>query len=93
MGLWDLPWELFRMKNLKRLLLANNHLWSLPSEIALLTTLERLNVRLSKRLDRDLTKSHVVSGQQQPAQVSSARARSADQSEAAFGAALEAARS
>jgi hypothetical protein len=62
------------MKNVKLLCLNNNNnnLCSLPSEIALLATLEELAVRLPKRLDRDLTKSHVVSGRRQPAQVSSA---------------------
>jgi hypothetical protein len=90
MGLTEVPSELFRMKNVKTLFLDNNYLCSLPSEIALMTTLERLIVRLSKRLDRDLTKSHVVSGRWQPAQVSSARGRSADQSQGAQRAALEA---
>jgi Leucine-rich repeat (LRR) protein len=52
MGLTDVPSELFRMKNLKELNLSNNKLCSLPSEIAQLATLERLYVRLSKRLDR-----------------------------------------
>jgi hypothetical protein len=55
MGLTELPSELFRMKNLRRLDLSFNKLCSLPSEIAHLTTLEQLWVRLSKRLDRDLT--------------------------------------
>ena len=56
MGLTEVPCELFRMKNLKTLWLNVNNLCSLPSEIAHLT-LERLSVRLWKRLDRDLTKS------------------------------------
>jgi hypothetical protein len=56
MGLMEVPSELFRMKNLKELDLADNMLCSLPGEIAHLTTLERLIVRLSKRSDRDLTK-------------------------------------
>jgi Leucine-rich repeat (LRR) protein len=43
------------MKNVKTLLLGFNKLCSLPSEIALMTTVEMLNVRLSKRSDRDLT--------------------------------------
>jgi hypothetical protein len=60
MTLTELPSELFRLKNLKTLDLLSNCLCSLPSEIAHLTTLERLFVRLPKRLDRDLTKSHVV---------------------------------
>jgi hypothetical protein len=60
MGLTEVPSELFRMKNLKRLYVDNNNLCSLPSEIAHLANLEWLYVRLSKRLDRDLTKSHVV---------------------------------
>jgi hypothetical protein len=60
MGLTEVPSELFRMKNLKSLWLYSNKLCSLPSEIAHLTTLEQLWVRLSKRFDRDLTKSHVV---------------------------------
>jgi hypothetical protein len=81
MGLTELPSELFRMKNLKELHLTGNKLCSLPSEIALMTTLERLYVRLLNRLDRDLTKSRVDSGVEQPAQVSSARARSVDQSQ------------
>ena len=90
MRLKEVPSELFRMKNLKALVLYDNKLCSLPSDIAHLTTLEQLWVRLSKRLDRDLTKSHVVSGQQQPAHFFSARARSADQSEDSRRAALEA---
>jgi Leucine-rich repeat (LRR) protein len=49
MGLTEVPSELFRMKKLKSLDLSNNNLCSLPSEIAHLTTLERLYVRLSKR--------------------------------------------
>jgi Leucine-rich repeat (LRR) protein len=52
MGLTVVPAELFRLKNLKELTLYNNKLCSLPSEIAHLTTLERLYVRLSKGLDR-----------------------------------------
>ncbi len=90
LGLTELPCELFRMKNLRRLDLARNHICSLPSEIAHLMKLEELDVRLSKRLDRGLTKSYGVSGLRQPAGVSSARARSADQSEGALRAALEA---
>jgi hypothetical protein len=90
MGLAEVPCELFRLKNLKTLWLGNNNLCSLPSEIAHLTMLEQLWVRFSKRLDRDLTKSHVVSAQQQPAHVSSARTRSADQSAEALRAALDA---
>jgi hypothetical protein len=78
MGLTEVPSELFRMEHVNTLDLYNNNLCSLPSEIAHLATLEVIFVRLSKRLDRDLTKSHVVSGQQQPAHVASARARSAD---------------
>jgi Leucine-rich repeat (LRR) protein len=78
MGLTEVPSELFRMTNVKRLWLNNNNLCSLPREISHLTKLETLYVRLSKRLDRDLTERHVVSGLQQPAHVSSARARSAD---------------
>jgi hypothetical protein len=78
MGLTELPSGLFRMKNLKQLYLNDNKLCLLPSEIALLAKLEILYVRLSKRLDCDLTKSRVVSGRPQPAQVSTARARSAD---------------
>jgi hypothetical protein len=90
MGLTELPSELFRMKNLKKLWLGKNYLCSLPSEIAQLATLMGLSVRLSKQLGRELTKNHVVSGLQQPAHVSSARARSADQSEVALRAAIEA---
>jgi hypothetical protein len=89
MGLTEVPSELFRMKNVKELYLDSNKLCSLPSEIAQLTTLEWLIVRLSKRLDRHLTKSH-VSGRGQPARVSSARTRSADQSQVAQRAAIEA---
>jgi hypothetical protein len=58
MGLTEVPSELFRMERVKTLDLYNNNLCSLPSEIALMTTLEGLYVRLSKRYDRDLTKSH-----------------------------------
>ncbi len=91
MGLTELPSELFRMKNVKVLWLGVNNLCSLPSDIAHLGKLERLYVGLPKRLGRDLTKSHVVSGQQrQPAQVSSTRVRSADKSEVAYCAAFEA---
>jgi hypothetical protein len=60
MGLTEVPFELFRMENLKQLSLHDNNLCSLPSEIAHLTTLEELMVRLSKRLDRELTECHVV---------------------------------
>jgi hypothetical protein len=45
MGLTEVPSELCRMKNLE-LHLYNNNLCSLPSEIAHLSTLERLYVRL-----------------------------------------------
>jgi Leucine-rich repeat (LRR) protein len=55
MGLRELPSELFRMKNLKTLSLSNNKLGSLPSEIAHMTKLKWLYVRLLKRLDRDVT--------------------------------------
>jgi Leucine-rich repeat (LRR) protein len=44
MGLTEVPSELFRMKNVKALSLSNNNFCSLPSEIALMTTLEGLNV-------------------------------------------------
>jgi hypothetical protein len=87
MGLTEVPSELFCMKNLKTLYLHYNKLCSLPSEIAHLTTLEVLSVRFSKRFDRDLT-IVVVSGRQ-PAHVSSARTRAADQSQGALRAALE----
>jgi Leucine-rich repeat (LRR) protein len=60
MGLMEVPAELFRMKNVSVLWLGNNNLCSLPSDIALLTKLEWLYVRFSKRSDRDLTKRHVV---------------------------------
>jgi hypothetical protein len=89
MGLTEVPCELFRMKNLKKLWLSSNKLCSLPSEIAHLATLEVLYVRLPKRFDRDLT-IVVVSGAIQPAHVSSARARSADQSQGALRTAIEA---
>jgi Leucine-rich repeat (LRR) protein len=49
MDLTGVPSELFRMKNAKELYLAFNVLCSLPSDIAQLTTLEKLGVRLSKR--------------------------------------------
>jgi Leucine-rich repeat (LRR) protein len=42
MGLTEIPSELFRMKNLKKLWLSSNKLCSLPSEIAHLATLEML---------------------------------------------------
>jgi internalin A len=53
MGLMELPTELFRMKNLGKLFLNNNKLCSLPSDIAHMTTLEELRVRVLKRLDRE----------------------------------------
>jgi hypothetical protein len=81
MGLVELPSELLRMKNLKTLWLHANNLCSLPSEIAHLETLEFLFVRRSKRFDRHLT-TRLVLGREQQAQVSSARARSTDQSQA-----------
>jgi Leucine-rich repeat (LRR) protein len=45
MGLTELPSELFRMEHVKTLDLNGNMLCSLPSEIALMTTLEKLYVR------------------------------------------------
>jgi hypothetical protein len=90
MGLTEVPSELFRMKSVKEVWLHNNMLCSLPSDIAHLTMLDTLFVRLLKRLDRDLTRKPRVSGLQQPAHDSSARARSADQSEESRRAALEA---
>jgi hypothetical protein len=56
MGLTEMPSELFRMKNVKELDLNSNNLCSLQSEVALMTTLEDLWVRLPKRLDRDLSR-------------------------------------
>jgi Leucine-rich repeat (LRR) protein len=55
MGLTEVPSELFRMKNVKNLLLDINMLCSLPSEIAHLSTLDTFIVRLSKRSYHDLT--------------------------------------
>jgi Leucine-rich repeat (LRR) protein len=49
MGLTEVPSEVFRMKNLKTLMLGSSNLCALPSDIAQLTTLETLGVRLSKR--------------------------------------------
>jgi Leucine-rich repeat (LRR) protein len=60
MRLKEVPSELFRMKKAKQLYLNNNKLCSLPSEIALMTTLKSLEVRCLKRFDRDLTNSHLV---------------------------------
>jgi Leucine-rich repeat (LRR) protein len=60
MDLTEVPSELFRLKNAKTIWLGNNNLCSLPSEIAHLPTLEKLDVRFSKRLHHDLTKSHVL---------------------------------
>jgi Leucine-rich repeat (LRR) protein len=54
-GLTEAPFELFHMKCLKDLSLHYNNLCSLPSEIALMTTLELFNVRRLKRVDRGLT--------------------------------------
>jgi hypothetical protein len=51
----EVPTELFRLKNLKTVFLANNNLCLLPSEIAHLAMLHTLIVRLSKRSDHDLT--------------------------------------
>ncbi len=90
MGLTEVPSELFRLKHMKELFLCNNNLCSLPSEIALLATLDTLYVRVWKRVNRYLTKSRVVAGRRQPAHVSSTRARSADQFDVAQRAALEA---
>jgi hypothetical protein len=90
MGLTEVPSELFRMTNAKKLYLYGNELCSLPSEIAHLATLEVLFVRLLKRFDHDLTKATLFSGRQQPTHVSSARARSAEQSQVALRATLEA---
>jgi hypothetical protein len=61
MDLTEVPSELFRMKNLKILSLFNNNICSLPSDIAQLTTLEKLEVRLSifEAIWRDLNR-HVV---------------------------------
>jgi hypothetical protein len=56
MGLTEVPSELFRMKNVKRLYLTNNNLCSLPSDIAHLAMLNTLLVWLSKQSDHDLTK-------------------------------------
>jgi Leucine-rich repeat (LRR) protein len=53
MGLTKMPSELFRMKNLMELDLSCNSLASLPSEIAHMTRLRQLSVRLTKRLDCD----------------------------------------
>ena len=55
MGLTEVPSELFRMKNLKRLHLSNNNLCSLPSDISHLEMLDALYVRRLKTRDRDLT--------------------------------------
>jgi hypothetical protein len=44
MGLTEVPSELFRVKNVKKLYLNNNKISSLPSGIALMTTLEGLYV-------------------------------------------------
>jgi hypothetical protein len=60
MGLTEVPSELFRMKNLKRVDLSVNNLCSLPSEIALLAMLEVLYVRRLERLDRVPDDCHVV---------------------------------
>jgi hypothetical protein len=59
MRLTELPSELFRMTNLKQLWLADNNVGSLPSEIALLSKLELLNVRESKVDDRRLVSDTV----------------------------------
>jgi Leucine-rich repeat (LRR) protein len=48
LGLTEVPFALFRMKN-EELWLGNNNLCSLPSDIAHLARLERLYVRLLKR--------------------------------------------
>jgi cell division protein FtsB len=58
MGLTEVPSALFRIENVTRLHLDRNNLCSLPREIALLTSLEWLNVRQSKTIvDLDLIKS------------------------------------
>jgi Leucine-rich repeat (LRR) protein len=56
----EVPCELFSMKNLKELYLNNNNLCSLPSEIAQLTMLEGLYVRLPKRVDREESSRVVI---------------------------------
>jgi Leucine-rich repeat (LRR) protein len=48
MRLMEVPSKLFRMKNVKSLYLHDNKLNSLPSDIAQLTTLVMIQVRLSK---------------------------------------------
>jgi hypothetical protein len=61
MGLTEVPSELFRMQNVKTLLLHDNNLCLLPREVSRLAVLETLLVRLSKRsADHDLTNRHVV---------------------------------
>jgi hypothetical protein len=51
LGLTEVPSDLFRMKNVKDLWLDGNNLCSLPSDIALMTTLEWLAVWRLKRLE------------------------------------------
>jgi Leucine-rich repeat (LRR) protein len=50
MGLTEVPSELFRLENVKTLLLFSNKLCALPREIAHMTKLTELSVRRSKRL-------------------------------------------
>jgi Leucine-rich repeat (LRR) protein len=89
MGLTELPFELFRLKNVKKLYLNSNNLCSLPSEIAHLATLETLSVRLSGLSDRDLTLRRVLSGQPQPAHVPASGNRPAYRARDALRAKLE----
>jgi Leucine-rich repeat (LRR) protein len=49
-GLTDVPPELFRLTNARKLYLYNNNLCSLPREISHLVMLEGLRVRRSKRI-------------------------------------------
>ncbi len=88
--LTEVPPELLRMTNIRTLRLDGNRICSLPKEIAHLTKLKELWVRECQRWFARSDRKATCVGLQQRAHVSSARARSADKSQVALRAAIEA---